>query len=143
MKTSEKGINFIKSFEAFKERPYLCPAGVWTIGYGHVIGQNEHFDEISENYAHSMLAYDLKFAESAVSRNIDIELSQNEFDALVSFAFNLGSGALQRSTLRQKINYGIAGEDIYKEFMKWVYAAGRKLVGLVRRRSAEAEMYLL
>ena len=75
-------------------------------------------------------------------RNITTPLDQNQFDALVSFVFNLGGGALQRSSLRQKINYGSDEEEIHNEFVKWVFAGGRKLMGLIRRREAEAGMYL-
>ena len=142
MNISTKGIDFIKSFENFKAKSYICPAGMRTIGYGHIIGRDDHFDEISEIHAEELLVKDLAVAENAVFRNITAPLEQNEFDALVSFVFNLGGGSLQRSTLRQKVNYGSDADEIYNEFIKWVYAGGRKLIGLVRRREAEANMYL-
>ena len=142
MKTSNKGIDFIKSFEHFSPKSYICPAGFQTIGYGHVIGKDDHFDQISETYAEELLAHDLCMAEKSVHRNIAAPLEQNQFDALVSFVFNLGGGALQRSTLRQKINYGSDEEEIHNEFVKWIFAGGRKLMGLIRRREAEAGMYL-
>ena len=142
MKTSTKGINFIKSFEHFSPTSYICPAGFKTIGYGHVIGQSDHFDDISEAQAEEILSQDLHVAETSVCRNITAPLEQNQFDALVSFVFNLGGGSLQRSSLRQKINYGSDEDEIHNEFVKWVYAGGKKLLGLMRRREAEAGMYL-
>jgi lysozyme len=142
MKTSIKGIDFIKSFENFSPISYICPSGFQTIGYGHVVGRDENFDNISEMYAEEILVQDLCIAETSVFRNITAPLEQNQFDALVSFVFNLGGGSLQRSSLRQKINYGSDECEIYNEFVKWVYAGGRKLLGLMRRREAEAGMYL-
>ena len=142
MKTSHKGINFIKSFENFSPTSYICPAGFRTIGYGHVVGKDDHFKEVSEIYAEQILKQDLSIAEIAVHRNITAPLEQNQFDALVSFVFNLGGGSLQRSSLRQKINYGSDEYEIHNEFIKWVYAGGKKLIGLMRRREAEAGMFL-
>ena len=143
MKTSNKGIDFIKSFESFSPITYICSAGVPTIGYGHAIRSGEHFEGISKCQAEEILVQDLYLAEKSVSRNITAPLEQNQFDALVSFAFNLGGGSLQRSSLRQKINYGGDEDEIHNEFIKWVYAGGRKLIGLIRRREAEASMYLV
>lgn len=142
MKTSSKGIDFIKSFESFSSKTYICSGGVPTIGYGHAIKLGENFDNISEFQAEEVFAKDLCYAEQSIFRNINIHLQQNQFDALVSFVFNLGGGSLQRSSLRQKINYGSDGDEIYNEFTKWVYAGGRRLLGLMRRREAEAAMYL-
>lgn len=141
MKTSKSGVEFIKSFESFCPTSYLCSAGVPTIGYGHAIKQGEHFEGISPDKAEEILVEDLKVAERSVSRNITAPLEQNQFDALVSFVFNLGGGALQRSSLRQKINYGSDEDELHDAFIKWVYAGGRKLIGLLRRREAEWHMY--
>ena len=142
MQTSQKGIEFIKSFENFKPTQYHCSAGVLTIGYGHAIKQGENFKYISHEEGDLLLKKDLSIAEASVYRNITAPLEQAQFDALVSFAFNLGGGALQRSTLRQKINYGSDTDEIHSEFLKWSYAGGRKLIGLLRRREAEASMYI-
>lgn len=142
MKTSSCGINFIKSFESFSSTKYICPAGVPTIGYGHAIKQGENLHVISQDQAEELLANDLHIAENSVFRNIKLPLVQNQFDALVSFVFNLGGAALQRSSLRQKINYGAEADEIHDEFIKWVYSGGKKLVGLIRRRECEACMYL-
>ncbi len=102
---SENGLSLIKQFESFASTVYMCPAGYRTIGYDHLIKSSEHFDEgIDKQQAEILLRRDVQVAERAVLRLIDVPLIDNEFDALVSFTFNLGSGALQRSTLRRKVN---------------------------------------
>lgn len=141
MQTSSTGVRLIKSFEGFSSHPYKCPAGIWTIGYGHTLGVKEDSSFITERYASDILQDDLAKFESSVKRLIKIPIEQNEFDALVSFCFNLGGGSLQRSTLRQKLNRGDK-EGAAKEFPKWCYAGGRKIKGLLRRRIAEQNMFL-
>jgi lysozyme len=142
-KVSDEGLNPIKRFEGFSETVYICPAGYPTIGYGHVVfgHEVESFAEgILEEQATDLLRQDVAIAEYAVVRHINVPLSDGQFDALVSFTFNLGSGALQRSTLRRKLNrqeYTSAA----REFSRWVWAGGKKLKGLVRRRQAEAELF--
>lgn len=138
MHISERGIKLIKDFEGFRSKSYLCPAGYKTIGYGHVTDSN--MDDISRSEADRFLAEDIYKAERSVERNIRVDLTQGQFDALVSFVFNLGGAALQRSTLRQKVNRE-EHQDVPKEFMRWVYTAGIILTGLVKRRQAEAEIY--
>lgn len=140
--TSARGIDFIKSFESFCKLPYICPAGLLTIGYGHLILPGEDYDYLSLEDGEDLLKRDLLKVERAVIRNINITLDQNQFDSLVSLTFNIGSGALQRSTLRQKINYESGVGEIKQEFMKWIYSGGKVLAGLVKRRIAEVEMYL-
>jgi lysozyme len=140
MKTSEQGINLIKHFEGMRLDPYLCPAGVWTQGIGRTAGITANSPSISEETAEEWLREDLKRFEASVCRLIKQPLSQGQFDALVSFTFNLGGGALQRSTLRQKVNRGDF-DGAHKEFYKWVRAGGRVLQGLVLRRSAEANLF--
>lgn len=139
--TSAQGIDLIKSFESFSPVSYLCPAGLRTIGYGHVILEGEYYESLSLEAGEDLLKRDLLQMERAVIRNINIALDQNQFDALVSLTFNIGPSALQRSTLRQKINYESGISEIKQEFMKWVYSGGKVLSGLVRRRMAEAELY--
>ncbi len=141
--TSARGVQLIKHFEGFAARPYLCPAHYWTVGYGHVITKAEKgmfTTPLDEAAATELLMRDLVRFEQAVRRLIKVSLNQQQFDALVSFTFNLGGGALQRSTLRQKLNRrdysGAAGE-----FRKWIWAGGRKLPGLVRRRDAEKLLF--
>jgi lysozyme len=121
--------------------PYLCPAGYPTVGYGHLIMDGEDFSKgLSQLEAEQLLAFDLKSDEATVLRLIEVPLTQGQFDALVSFTYNLGGGALQRSTLRRKINRGEHG-DVPEELMRWVWAGGRQLKGLIRRRQAEGVMY--
>ncbi|MBF0171660.1 MAG: lysozyme [Nitrospinae bacterium] len=138
---TEEGLNLIKRFEGFSLTVYICPAGWPTIGYGHVVRQGETFEEpISRLEAEELLRRDVAWAEQAVLRLVDTPLSDGQFDALVSFTFNLGSGALQRSTLRRKVNRE-EHEDVPREFLRWVWAGGRKLKGLIRRREAEGLLY--
>ncbi|MCT4635196.1 MAG: lysozyme [Rickettsiales bacterium] len=138
MHISERGVQLIKSFEGYSLKTYTCPAGYKTIGYGHVIDKNIH--SITRADADRLLAEDIYMAEKSVKRNIKVDLTQGQFDALVSFTFNLGGAALQRSTLRQKVNRE-EHQDAPKEFMRWVYAGGMVLAGLVKRREAEANIY--
>ena len=139
MKTSQAGIDLIKHFEGFRAKAYHCSAGMATIGYGHTRGVKMG-DTCTMTRAEEWLREDLQDAESAVSRLIPRKMTQNQFDALVSFTFNLGPGALAKSTLRKRVGAMQDGEAA-QEFHKWVYAGGKKLDGLVRRRAAEAKMY--
>lgn len=140
MHISEKGINFIKDFEGLRTEAYLCAGGYKTIGYGHLLQKTDQIDEISELDADRLLAKDIAEAERSVLRNVIVDLTQGQFDALVSFTFNLGSAAFQRSTLRRKINRS-EHEEVPKELMRWIYAGGIALAGLLRRRKMEAQIY--
>jgi lysozyme len=141
MKTSQNGINLIKQFEGFEPEIYQDAAGYATIGYGHLILPGEDFSQgITRIEARRLLQQDVRVAEAAVMRLIHQPLRQPQFDALVSFTFNLGSGALQRSTLRRKINRA-EHQAVPYELLRWVWAGGRKLRGLVRRRRAEGVLY--
>lgn len=134
------GLWLIKSYEGFRERAYLCPAGVWTIGYGHTGGVKPE-DTVTREEAERLLRNDLRNAEAAVSRLIWVPLTDNEFSALVSFVYNCGAGALQNSTLRAHLNGDrrLAAAD---EFWRWCQAGGRRLPGLVRRRANERALFL-
>jgi len=141
MKTSDTGINFIKGFESLRLKPYTCPAGYLTVGYGHLVKPGYKLTwDITEEEADKLLREDVELAERAVGRLVRVAISQGQFDALVSFTFNLGSGALQRSTLRAKLNRE-EYSDAADEFLKWVKAGGHVLRGLVRRRVAEWAMF--
>ncbi|MBN8530387.1 MAG: lysozyme [Alphaproteobacteria bacterium] len=143
MVTGEAGLDLLRRFEGFSAQAYRCAAGHLTIGYGHVVRQGEVYaDGISEADALALLARDVVVAEDAVRRCITAPLNQAQFDALVSFVFNLGGGALQRSSLRRKVNRQ-EHDEIPGEFLKWVWASGKKLPGLIRRRRAEAALYTL
>ena len=140
---TQAGLDLICHFEGFSPLIYLCPAGYPTIGYGHLIteaNKEQFLDGIDELEALDLLKTDVQKAERAVLRLINVPLTDGQFDALVSFAFNLGGGALQRSTLRRKVNRQ-EHSAVPTEFMKWVWAGGRKQKGLVRRRKAEARIY--
>lgn len=138
MKTSSLGRQIIKDAEGLRLKAYLCPAKVWTIGVGHTGGVKEG-DVITEARADELLAHDLERFEHAVMR-LCPETTQGQFDALTSFAFNLGEGALEKSTLRKLHNAGQYSAAA-NEFGKWTKAGGRELEGLVRRRAAEAKRY--
>ena len=139
MKTSNKGINLIKKYEGFRSKAYLCPARIWTIGYGHTSGVKSG-DVITEAQGEEYLRADLKEAENVINYH-NLELNQNQFDALVSFVFNLGPGNFNRSTLLKLIKGSRYDVRIKAEFRKWVYGGGEVLNGLVKRRKEEAELY--
>jgi GH24 family phage-related lysozyme (muramidase) len=140
---SKTGLDVIKRFEGFSPTVYICPAGYPTIGYGHLVKphERERFARgITAEQAETLLRQDVQTAERAVLRLITVPLTDGQFDALVSFTFNLGAGALQRSTLRRRVNCGDHAA-VPAEFGKWVWAGGRKLQGLVRRRGEETSIY--
>ena len=137
---TQDGLDMIKRFEGFSPAVYICPAGYPTIGYGHVIQRGEDLDTITEEQAEELLSLDVKVAERAVLRLINVPISDGQFDALVSFTYNLGAGALQRSTLRRKVNRE-AHDEVPWQLMRWVWAGGRKLRGLKLRRKVEATLY--
>ena len=143
MEINEKGLNLIKSFEGLKLEAYLCPAGVWTIGYGHTKGVKKGM-KITKERADELLMEDLQEFQNGVEEliwKLSIELTDNQFSALVSFAFNLGLGNLKNSTLLKKVSQNPNDETIRNEFMKWIYAGGKPLKGLKRRRKHEADLY--
>lgn len=139
MRISQNGINLIKKYEGCKLTAYKCPAGVWTIGYGHTDGVKKGL-KITLNQAESFLREDIKKFENGVNRLVASPLNQNQFDALVSFCFNCGLWAFKTSTLRQKLNAGdYAGAA--KEFPRWNKSGGKVLNGLVKRRAAEQKLF--
>lgn len=139
MNTGKAGIDLIKHFEGLRLKSYLCPAKVWTIGYGSTgkdIGPGMVW---SEQQAEDRLRHDLGRFEKAV-RRLAPKTTQSQFDALVAFAFNIGEGALAKSTLLKLHNAGdYAGAQ--KQFARWNRAGGKVLAGLTRRRAAEATLY--
>ncbi|MBN1989361.1 MAG: lysozyme [Bacteroidales bacterium] len=139
MKTSQKGINLIKGHETLRLKAYLCPAGVLTIGYGHTKGVKDG-DTITEQQAEQFLKEDLAEAEDAVLRT-KVALNQNQFDALVSFVFNVGASKFNGSTLKKKLLKNASDKSISNEFSRWIYSKGEKLNGLVKRREDEATLY--
>ena len=138
---SQDGLDLIKRFEGFSRTVYVCPAGYPTIGYGHVVKSDEDFTVgIDAEQADELLRQDAGIAERAILRLINVPLTDGQFDALVSFTYNLGGGALQRSTLRRKVNRENHTE-VPEQFLRWVWAGGRQLKGLIRRRAAESQLY--
>ncbi|MEN4524901.1 lysozyme [Pantoea agglomerans] len=140
MKVSNNGINLIKRFEGLELKSYKDSVGILTIGYGHTHAVKAG-DVITGEQADAFLREDLQVAELTINTNVKVKLTQGQFDALVSFVFNLGSGNFVKSTLLKKLNaadYDLAAD----EFGKWVNAGGKKLPGLVKRRAAEREVFL-
>ena len=135
MKINAEGLELIKSFEGCKLTAYKCPAGVWTIGYGHTIGVYEGM-VISQEQADNMLKSDIKKYEKYVTDNVKLELTENQFSALVSFTYNCGVGNLR--TLIKNRNV----DQIGKAILLYNKANGKVLNGLVRRREAERELFL-
>lgn len=144
MKTSANGIAHIKEFEGFRGKRYLCPANKPTIGYGHVIVDSERATlwdaDLTEEQATKLLMKDLVRFEDAVSAMVAVPLTQGQFDALVSFAYNLGEAKLRSSTLLKLLNAGDY-DGARKQINRWVYSNGKKLEGLIRRRARETEMF--
>ena len=139
MKSSELLINKIIEFEGCKLQAYKCPAGVWTIGVGHTKGVKQG-QTITKAQAMTLLKGDLLPCENYVN-NLGVCKTQGEFDAIVDFAFNLGTAALGHSTLLKYIRQGKAEQYIRGEFAKWVNSKGMRLKGLVIRRQWEADRY--
>ena len=138
LETSESMIAVIKKFEGLRLKAYKCPAGVYTIGYGHTENVNAD-SEISELMADQILRKDLKKFEQAIN-DLDVPLLQCEFDSLVSFVFNVGIGNFNKSTLKKLLSQK---KFFYaaKEFDKWVFAGGKKLPGLQNRRNKERKIF--
>jgi lysozyme len=144
MKTSKKGLELIAEFEGFSPTIYKDVAGYPTIGFGHLLKENEEKlfqNGITKEQAYELLAKDVKEAENAIIKYVRVPLTQNQFDALVSFVYNVGSGNFQKSTLLKELNaknYAKAAD----EFLKWTKAGGKEYKGLVRRRQKERELFL-
>jgi lysozyme len=156
MKVSQRCIDNIKKDEGVRQRPYQCPALLWTVGVGHVIAPNHAKVPLAERKAlpipagwdrslsmeeiDEILRKDLARFEAGVTRLCPVKLTQGQFDALVSFSFNVGLGNLQNSTLRMKVNRGDF-EGAAEQFLVWTKAGGKVLPGLVKRRTHEKEMF--
>ncbi len=138
-KIGRKGIELVKHFEGFEADAYKDIVGVWTIGYGHT-GNVKVGDHVSEAEAETILANDLNRFERAVQNRVTVDLSQDQFDALVCWTFNLGEGSLQESTLLKRLNKG-EHEAVPSEMARWNKAGGKVVKGLVRRRRAEGKLW--
>ena len=136
---TQQGLDLIKKYEGLRLEAYKCPAGVWTIGYGHTKGVIKGM-KISKEEAEELLKQDVSIVELQVVNTVG-KLKACKIDALVSFAYNVGVAAFRNSTLCRKVKANSDDPAIRNEFMKWIYAGGKKLQGLERRRKEEAEMY--
>ena len=139
MNTSPKGIALIKEFEGLRLKAYQCPGGVWTIGYGHTAGVKPGM-LISKAQAEEYLKADLIAFERYLN-GLGLALNQNQFDALVSFIYNVGTGNFSSSTLLRQVRANPQDNSILDELLRWVYSKGRVLPGLQRRRLAEMKLY--
>ncbi|MEZ5922209.1 MAG: lysozyme [Parvularculaceae bacterium] len=145
MKISDNGLALIKRFEGFEPESYQDIAGVWTIGYGHTGPEVGPDQKISQKEADALLERDLQTFENAVDRAVKVPLNQNEFDALVSFAYNVGAGALRSSTALKRLNRGdrLGAADALTWWNKATVAGVlREVAGLTRRRAAEKALFL-
>lgn len=144
MTPSKACIDLIKQFEGFEPKAYRCPAGKLTIGYGHVVAPAEYHlrdAALTEDQATRLLEADLgRFAPQVDAMLAGVAVRQHQFDALVSFAYNCGAGALRGSTLLKKFRAGDAA-GAAEEFLRWDKAGGRALPGLTRRRKAESALF--
>lgn len=140
MKTSKNGLDLIKQFEGCRLKAYRCPAGVLTIGYGHTQGVYDG-QIITNSQANDYLRSDIAKFEKSVNDLVKVKVTQNMFDALVSFTYNLGAGALKNSTLLKYLNCEDY-EEASLEFGKWNKAGGKVLSGLVKRRSLEKKLFI-
>lgn len=140
MRISDICFEKLKEFEGLRTKTYYDAAGVPTIGYGHTGPDVRLGDVITQYWAEHLLRADIFDTEKAVDA-LDVAVTQGQFDALVSFAFNLGIGKLKSSTLLKTIKAGGNRNAIRREFKKWVYAGGKLLPGLVKRRDWEADRF--
>lgn len=140
MNISDEGLALIKKFEGLRLEAYFDSVGVLTIGYGHTGQDVTEGMKIDEAVADALLRRDVASAEGCVNGCVTVEITQQEFDALVSFAFNLGCRTLKNSTLLRKLNASDY-DGAALEFPKWCHAGGKELPGLVARREAEQALF--
>ena len=146
MQTSERGIRLIKHYEGVRNRPYRCPAGLYTVGVGHLIGDGKSLPDtwnrtFSEDEINGLLKRDLRRFELGIHKMLpNMPLRQSEFDALVSFCFNLGLGCFQRSTVRQALLRGDKAQAM-ESLVKYCRAGGKILKGLQSRRLDERKLF--
>lgn len=145
MKLDKNGIEFIHKEEGLRLKAYLCPANVWTIGFGNTYhldnSKVKEGDVITLEQAKDLFSKKIKLYEDAVNKNVKVPLTQSAFNALVSFCYNVGTFAFQTSTLLKKINGKASLDDIFKEFKKWVHAGKKVISVLVKRREREIKIY--
>lgn len=150
MKASKSAYSLIHTFEGCRLHAYKCPAGIWTIGWGHTAGVYEGMT-ITREQADSLLEQDIRVFEDNLTFILGLDdknrmpnglpISQHQFDALLSFTYNVGTGNLSDSTLLRKVKANPNDPSIRGEFSRWVYGSGKRITGLVRRRKMEADLY--
>jgi len=146
MKLSDKGYELIKKFEGYSDRPYKCPAGISTIGYGNTYYPNGTKvkitdKQITREYANEILAHTADEFAADVLKLVKTNITVNQLNALTAFAYNVGMGNFQKSTLLKLVNINPNDGNIAKEFLKWNKANGKVLNGLTNRRIAESALY--
>jgi lysozyme len=145
MRLNSAGIKILHDFEGLRLTSYLCPAGVWTIGYGNTFYEDgtpvRSGQTITKERAEQLFLFVVNRFASDVQNLLRRTLNENQFSAIVSFAYNVGIGNLRKSTLLRKVNANPRDTTIRAEFLKWNKASGRELAGLTRRRAAEAVLY--
>ncbi len=143
MQISHNGIQFLKQWEGFEANAYKDTGGVWTIGYGTIKWKGQPVAQgmaITEKEAELALQEDLAWAQTAVNQLVRVSLTQNMFDALVSFVYNVGETAFQKSTLLRLLNQGNYTE-VSKQFERWRFDNGKEVKGLLNRREAERALF--
>lgn len=140
LRTGSKGIELIKAFEGVKLRSYLCPARIWTIGVGHTGPEVRTGMMITEQQAMNLLSSDMLKFEREIKRVVSAPLTQWQFDALVSFVYNVGGGNFRSSTLLKKLNQHLY-EEVPAQMLRWNKANGVALAGLTRRRTSEGRLF--
>lgn len=142
MTISEQGLALIRKFEGFSATPYICPAGLKTIGYGHVIREGETLPEkvISREQGEIILKQDVRLYSEAIALLVSVPLNQNQFDALISLIYNIGVYAFEKSSLLRFLNQGDF-EKTAAEFNRWVYVKKQKNRGLIARRAVESQLF--
>lgn len=145
MKLTAEGLALIREFEGFRARAYKCPAGVWTVGFGHTSNAGppavHEAMVVSRDEADAILARDAESFAAGVAKELKVELSGHQFSALVSFAYNVGLGNFRSSSVLRAVNAGDTAA-VPRRLQLWNKAGGKVLPGLVRRRAAEAEMFI-
>jgi lysozyme len=145
MKLNKLGIDLMHFFEGCKLEAYQCSAKVWTIGWGNTFYENgtpvRQGDKITQDRANSLFVFVANKFAGEIKKLIKTNLSENQFSALVCFAYNVGTGNLAKSTLLKKVNANPNDPSISNEFLKWNKAGGKALLGLTRRRTAESKLY--
>jgi lysozyme len=143
MKLSYNGIQFLKEREGFREDAYLDTGGVWTIGYGTTKRNGKPVEpgmRVSVQEAEEDLQADLTWAQTCVNQGVKVKLSQNMFDALVSFVYNIGETAFKKSTMLRLLNLGLY-ELASAQFNRWIYDNGEQVGGLINRRKLERDLF--